>query len=274
MKNSNFTAILSAGLALATSAIAQQANMSVSLKGETVIVRVLKPTALSKVLEEFCRQTASSCEGTQNLSSSILVPNVTSGSWSEVLNRLMAGEKVNYVGSQPGRGQEGRLVVSERRTPVGLQPIAAIQVTSPSAPVAPVTVAPRDALREPSAFQQESVPEATVGSEASTVSAQSTSGVFLGSSLANMTTASGMAESSSPFSTGHGVAIPMTAGSDEGGSPFSIGHGLPITATPMVPDGSPFSAAGHPLPTTKPVTSSDSGSPFPMPGLNGSNSPR
>src|SRR5215510_11497666 len=112
-------------LVLLGSAGAQQrdALVSVSHSNSGVLsVQIKQVGKLQPVLRELCQQTKAECEiSALAASDAAVVPMTISGSWTQVISKLLEGTGFNFAATNSSRAHEfARLVVQAR--PVGADP--------------------------------------------------------------------------------------------------------------------------------------------------------
>jgi hypothetical protein len=104
-------------LALGCPASAQQAApvvVKVIYRDATVAVQTLQNAPLTAVLEEFCRQTRTDCEGTAAAATIELPPIHALGTWEQVLVQLMEGTNLNYAAMPATAASDARLLITGR----------------------------------------------------------------------------------------------------------------------------------------------------------------
>jgi hypothetical protein len=79
--------------------------------GPTVSVETDQKGRLTAVLEEFCQDTRTTCEGTAAAGEIELPPTQVFGTWEQVVHQLMDGTRLNFVAMPPTTASGGRLVV-------------------------------------------------------------------------------------------------------------------------------------------------------------------
>ena len=119
------------GFFLCTRAAAEQrSGVRVQIRSTQVKLTVGATISLDIVMAELCKQTRSMCEGVPLVSHFQIVPMSVSGSWQEVVSRLMQGTGLDFIASSSSAGAPGTLIL---RVPSTL--------TSQAQPAAPAPVA-------------------------------------------------------------------------------------------------------------------------------------
>src|SRR5438105_412512 len=77
-------------------------------------VAIANPTDLRVVLDEVCKQTGTTCDGTQYLAGSTVAPMNLQGAWNSVIDQLLEGSGTNYVASPPTSASGGRLIIQPK----------------------------------------------------------------------------------------------------------------------------------------------------------------
>jgi hypothetical protein len=235
--------LLLGSLLLASIADAQQQSplpLTVRFDSANTSVVIAEPSDLRIVLDEVCRQTKTSCEGTQYLAGSKVAPMQLQGSWNSVIDQLLEGSGVNYVASPPSEVGSGRLIIQAKGTngpdsgftqngaerPGDTRPDLSGAKTLPDR-----TIAVEDSLQSGTEVSQ----SAPAGSPA----ARSSS--LAGSPLTSDLPAVANSEPAAylPFPDSHGNPIPTT-NAPVLYLPFPDSHGNPIPVDPNAPTGSPF----------------------------------
>ncbi len=109
--------VIVALLAFAIPAWAQQTApvaVKVIYEHATVAVQTSQNIPLTAVLEEFCRQTRTDCEGTAAGAKVELPPVNAQGSWQQVIAELMEGTGLNYAAMPATAASEARLLITGR----------------------------------------------------------------------------------------------------------------------------------------------------------------
>jgi hypothetical protein len=83
-----------------------------------VTLQVTGSTNLAAVLEEFCKNTGTACEGITFASKITVLPTEIRGSWTEVLSKLMEGAHLNLAFLVPHGGQGGKLLILGLGAPI------------------------------------------------------------------------------------------------------------------------------------------------------------
>ncbi len=256
-------------LALAFPASAQQPSPVVVKpmpEDATVAVHTSQNAPLSAVLDEFCRQTHSECEGTAAAVNIELAPMNALGTWAQVIAKLMEGVDLNYAAMPATAVSSARLLITGRALSVKApQPASAPNDAARSdgrpgpsssrsfnpngaGAIPDVSIPQQVAAAEDGAAEaappQEPIPSAAAADSASSDSAASppAGNINLGAATDFMGNPvppySGPAYS--PFPDGNGRLIP--AGNQPiTSSPFpdSNGNLIPVSK-PVIPQGNPF----------------------------------
>ena len=80
----------------------------------TIAVQTLQNAPLTAVLEEFCRQTRTDCEGTGAAANIELPPINAVGTWEQVIANLMEGTNLNYAAMPATTASGARLLIAAR----------------------------------------------------------------------------------------------------------------------------------------------------------------
>ena len=83
-------------------------------------VRISKSTSLEQILARICSEADARCEGLSLTSELPASPSDISGSWSEIVTRLMEGTELNYVAQSPNSGTITSLLIEKK--PAGEEP--------------------------------------------------------------------------------------------------------------------------------------------------------
>ena len=238
--------------AVATLCSAQLDDVKVSAEHGLVHVRVSAAVDLSKILDRFCSQTHSECDGL-SLAEGFQVRTLDAqGDWSQVVSRLMEGSRLNYAAVSPNGAEAGRLLIQGMA--VGLTAsdanrgaVAAPEMESSATATVPSEAAVATAEQSLSPTESNTSPYEPAPQES-----QSGSGSF-----AHVSPATGM--------TGSPLSSDMSAVAGNFPPPqvllFPDTHGNPIPVADPEPQVLPFpDAHGTPIPVKE---SPAAGSPFP-----------
>lgn len=225
-------------LVLAVVVEAQQKPVNVNRDSSGIKITVRSAASLSELLSELCKSTASDCEGVDGMPALVVAPLEMSGSWNEVLSKLMEGSGINYVAEPPGKEKRGRLLIrgsvpSSRPEPTLMQSQPFVTQTPPAAEPTP----------PPSVIEGPAPEERTEISSPDTVARPSSS-----FGMSHASTFSGSGEGYLPFPDARGNAIPAK---DEPAQylPFPDARGNPIPVKNESPQYLPFpDSRGRPIP--------------------------
>jgi len=216
-------------------------------------VAIAIPTDLRVVVDEVCKQTETTCEGTQYLAGSAVAPMNLQGAWNSVIDQLLEGSGINYVASPPTVASGGRLIIQPRTagTTQGPTQSPEVQVGARNAREATSLSRSVDQSNPDGSASSGPAPESSSGSTGEENNAASGSSApyaanapsVAGSPLTSNIPAgsqSGLEGASYlPFPDSHGNPIPTT-NEPVLYLPFPDSHGNPIPVQPSDPGGSPF----------------------------------
>jgi hypothetical protein len=235
---------------------AEPSNFVIRHEGSNFLLQIHRPVPLNTLLDAFCATSAADCEGTA-LASSIMVPPMTvTGEWSDVLNMLLHGTRLNYVGTAAVAGRRGRVILQQP----GPEKIEAISVTratedSPSASTVVISSG-FSAIKALNGDPDASLPVAVLRDSNSPDRNPKSDGVLA------TAVSGGMTRSDPTFNPDFHEASPVSLGSpfpDANGDYSARGSGS-LTVSPF-PDGN-----GHPIPISSQSDGHSIEWPFPSTG--------
>lgn len=236
---------------VATLGSAQLDEVTVRSEHGLVQVRVSAAVDLSKVLDRFCSQTHSECDGLSLAEGYLVRTFDAQGDWSQVVSRLMEGSRLNYAAVSPNGAEAGRLLIQGKAigltaSDVNRGAVAPHEMESSAAAAVPSETAVATAEQSSSPTESntssyEPAPQESQGGSGSL--ANSLTGGMTGSPLTSDMSA--VAGSFRPpqvllFPDAHGNPIPVSAAEPQV-LPFPDAHGNPIPVKES-PGGSPFPA--------------------------------
>lgn len=261
---------IAALLLMAFPALAQQSApvvVKVISEQATVAVQTSQSTPLTAVLEEFCRQTRTDCEGIDTAAKVELPPIDTRGTWEQVIARLMEGTDLNYAAMPATAASDARLLITGRAlSPEAPQQASAADGTQrneePARSVSSDLFNPdeADATADTSPPQEEAPAEATAADVAPTQAGAA-------AAVPSETAPVGVATPPQPGPPAPGTATdfmgnPVPSYSGPAYSPFPDGNGNLIPAGNQPTTSSPFpDSNGNLAPVPKQPTPSSN--PFP-----------
>jgi hypothetical protein len=254
--------LLALVVVVASGALAAESGapaVTVHYRAPALTVQINESVAVRTVLEKVCLETRARCDGLELITGDVAAPLALSGTWSEVVTKLLEGTSLNYF-SMPGR------LLIQQRSAAGPQADAPhreftrdekesneLRSETPSAP-------PRF-VSEPRRGEEKDSDEAdgSAGSPASDIrsggggSAETSTGDgksgppgFMGGPV-NPVPYAGPRYSPFPDSNGNPVLLNPNAPSNV--SPFPDSRGMPVLLKPLPPGqkmGSPFPPATPP----------------------------
>ncbi len=105
-------------LATALTNAQSAATVQVTNEGSKVKIVVMQTTPLRTVLEDVCRETKAICSGTEIAGSQTVSPMSISGTWSEVISRILDGTGLNYAAGAPSGNTPPQLLIQGIATAV------------------------------------------------------------------------------------------------------------------------------------------------------------
>jgi len=225
-------------------------------------VAIAKPTDLRVVVDEVCKQTETTCDGTQYLAGSTVVPMSLQGAWNSVIDQLLEGSGTNYVASPPTSASGGRLIIQPKTGGVTRGSIQSSDVQAGARNSGAATSLPA------------SVDQSTSDGSARSELAPESSSESMGEENNSASGSSAPYAGNAPSGAGSPLTSNIPAGSQsgfEGASylPFPDSHGNPISTTNQPVLYLPFpDSHGNPIPVQ---ANEPGGSPFPVEAIRQAN---
>lgn len=258
-----FAKIVMIGL-MGSLAFAQQSaptgGVTISYAYPKLTVSVSQTTDLTSVLARLCKETQTDCDGIDMATSAKVSPGTIRGSWSEVVDQLMEGSRLNYAATSPSANSRGHIIVEGSKQALP-DPVPSMQnnltaETNSATPTMNNSTPPSETNNE-SAQNTNSSPQGTpyMGSmySGNMSTSPSTGNMAMGGNQSNSAalqtsplTSNILLESNeptrltySPFPDSHGNPVPANNEPVQY-SPFPDSHGNLIPVDPNKSTGSPF----------------------------------
>jgi len=225
------------------------ATVQVTSESSKVKVVVVQTTPLRTVLEDVCRETKAICNGTEIAGSQTVSPMSISGTWSEVISRILDGTGLNYAAGAPSGNTPPQLLIQGIATAV--DPPRPMQ-EQPAESVAMGSMAqPSSEQPQPASNSSSENPDsqsANAGNGYSSPMQPNWNNGSSGASYLPFPDRNGRpvalsTESASylPFPDNNGKPIPLPPASGQSNVlPFPDANGRPITVSPDPPQYLPF----------------------------------
>ncbi len=212
------------------------ATVQVTSENSKVKIVVVQTAPLRTVLEYLCRETKAVCSGTEIAGAQTVSPMSVSGTWSEVISRILDGTGLNYAAGAPSGNTPPQLLIQGVATAI-----------DPPRPMQ----------------EQPSEPVAMGGSDSGMVQPSPSEQPQSNSSSENL-------DSQAAAMAGSGYSSPMQPNGENNSNgiaylPFPDRNGKPIALSAEPASYLPFTDNGRPIPVPAPVQSNV----LPFPDANG-----
>jgi len=160
--------LLLLAVVLASAAAQQKQGITVQYTNSShIILRVNQESSVQAVLEAFCSGARFKCEIVPQATQTKVVPMTVSGSWDEIVGKVLEGTGLSYVGFPSSGSSEGRLLVQLSSGPDAPRPAMAAMTPPPQPAPEPEPLANMTPATQPDANSSSSTGPASQSPEAS-----------------------------------------------------------------------------------------------------------